>query len=105
MENEAVAKITIENSFAQNKLTTNITSEFVTPLNGTYHLLYCITQDSIIGPQMNNDANVGDTPKIEDYMFMHMLRYTNSSWGDKLTNDNPVEVGKESKYSLTSFTN
>ena len=103
LEKEAEAKITIENSFAQNKLTTNITSEFLTMMDTTttYHLLYCITQDSIIGPQMNNDANVGETPKIEDYVFMHMLRYSNSSWGEKLTDDNPVVVGKEYEMEIT----
>ena len=101
MAKEPEAKITIDNSFAQNKLTSNITSEFVTPLNGTYNLLYCITQDSIIGPQMNNDDNVGDTPKIENYVFMHMLRYTNSSWGEKLTDNNPVVVGEEYEIEIT----
>jgi len=95
MEKKAEAKMTIHSDFEQNTLTSTITSEFLNPLEGTYHLLYCITEDSIIGPQMNNDANVGDTPKIEDYVFMDMLRYTNTSWGEKLTDDDPVVVGKE----------
>jgi len=101
LEKEAEAKMTIHSDFEQNTLTSNITTEFLYPLEGTYQLLYCITEDSIIGPQMNNDANVGDTPKIEDYVFMHMLRYSNSSWGEKLTDDNPVVVGKKYEMEIT----
>ena len=101
LEKEAEAKMTIHSDFEQNTLTSTITSEFLYPLDGTYHLLYCITEDSIIGPQMNNDANVGDTPKIEDYVFMDMLRYTNSSWGEKLTDDNPIVVGKKYEMEIT----
>ncbi|PLW99866.1 MAG: hypothetical protein C0591_02145 [Marinilabiliales bacterium] len=93
LETAAEAEITIENSFAQNKLTSNIKSEFLTALTGTYNLTFCITQDSIIGPQKNNDANVGDIPLIENYVFMHVLRYTNEIWGENLTDN--VEVGKE----------
>lgn len=93
IEKEVEAKITIENSFEQNKLTTTVKSEFLTAVDGTYNLMFCITQDSLTGPQKNNDANVGETPLIEDYIFMHVLRYTNSVWGDLLTDN--VEVGKE----------
>lgn len=93
LENEAEAKITIENNFAQNKLTSTVKSEFLTALDGSYNLIFCITQDSLIGPQKNNDANVGDTPEIENYVFMHVLRYTNEIWGENLTDN--IEVGKE----------
>ncbi len=93
LEEDAEAKITIENSFSGDNLTSNITSEFLTELDGIYNIVFCITQDSIIGSQKNNDTNVGDTPLIEDYVFMHVLRYTNAVWGDNLTDN--VEVGKE----------
>ncbi|MEE4260012.1 MAG: Omp28-related outer membrane protein [Bacteroidales bacterium] len=93
LEKSAEAKITIENNFEQNKLTSTVTSEFLTVLDGTYNLMYCITQDSLTGPQKNNDANVGETPLIEEYEFMHVLRYTDEIWGENLTEN--VEVGKE----------
>jgi len=93
MEKEAEAKMTIENIFEENKLTSTVTSEFLNALDGTYNLMFCITQDSLTGPQKNNDANVGDTPLIENYVFMHVLRYTNEIWGENLTDN--VEVGKE----------
>lgn len=93
LEKAAEAKITIENNFEQNKLTTTVKSEFLTSLDGAYNLVYCITQDSLTGPQKNNDANVGETPLIEEYEFMHVLRYTDEIWGENLTEN--VEVGKE----------
>ncbi len=93
LEKTAEAKITIENNFEQNKLTSTITTEFLAVLDGTYNLMYCITQDSLTGPQKNNDANVGETPLIEEYEFMHVLRYTDEIWGENLTEN--VEVGKE----------
>lgn len=93
LEEDAEAKITIENSFSGDKLNSTVTSEFLSALNGTYNIFFCITQDSLIGPQKNNDANVGETPVIVDYVFMHVLRYTNAVWGDNLTDN--VEVGKE----------
>jgi thiol-disulfide isomerase/thioredoxin len=99
LEQDAEAKITIENSFAGDKLTSNITSEFLAELDGTYNIVFCITQDSIIGPQKNNDANVGQTPLIEDYVFMHVLRYTNDVWGEELTGN--VVVGEEYESSFT----
>lgn len=99
LEKEAEAKITIENKFEQNKLTSTVTSEFLNALDGTYNLLFCITQDSLTGPQKNNDTNVGETPIIENYMFMHVLRYTNSVWGDLVTDN--VEVGKEYESTFT----
>ena len=98
MKKEAKAKMTVHSDFEQNTLSSTITTEFLYPLAGTYHVLFCITQDSIIGPQMNNDNNVGDTPKIEEYVFMHVLRYTNGAWGERLTDDDPVVTGK--KYVL-----
>jgi hypothetical protein len=42
-----------------------------------------IVEDSIVQAQKNNDALVGTTPQIDDYVHMHVLRgAVNSSWGD-----------------------
>ena len=101
MEKEAKAKMTLHSDFSQNTLTSTVTAEFQYSLEGTFNVLLCITQDSIIGPQKNNDPNVGEVPLIENYIFMHMLRYTNGAWGEQLTDDDPVVAGKEYEMTFT----
>jgi thiol-disulfide isomerase/thioredoxin len=50
-------------------------------------LRYCvfITENDIIAPQKNNDPTIGETPVIEDYHHMHVLRGSmNGTWGNEL---------------------
>ncbi len=104
LEKEPVAGMTIENDFKAGSkiLTTVVTTKFVEELEGTFSLLVCITQDSIISGQMNNDPNVGDTPLIEEYVFMHMLEGSmNGDWGEVLIENPVVDQEYEKTYSIT----
>jgi thiol-disulfide isomerase/thioredoxin len=92
------ARLEIENSWneASRTLTTTVSTRFLEELQGPMNLLVLITQDSIVGGQKNNEPEVGDTPEIEHYVFMHMMRGSlNGDWGERVTNDNPITAGKE----------
>ncbi len=104
VENAPEAKISIENSFNTDtkKLETKVTTQFLAAQNDPFSLIVCITQDSIIGGQKNNDPNVGETPLIEHYVFMHMLRASlNGDWGETLTDAIEVGTDYEKTYSVT----
>jgi len=67
-------------------LSLEISVKFREQLTGSYNLSVCILEDSIIGPQSNNNPNVGPTPVIPDYVFMDMLRaVVNGTYGDQIT--------------------
>ena len=105
-ENTPEAKMTIENSFntENSKLETTVTTQFLTSQSEPFSLVVCITQDSIIDGQKNNDPNVGETPLIEHYVFMHMLRASlNGDWGESLNNAEAPSTGTdyEKTYSVT----
>lgn len=98
LEKPAEVEITIENQFNEqtNVLTTNITTKFITAVNIPVNILVCVTQDSIISGQKNNDPSVGETPLIEQYVFMDMLRGSlNSPWGESITSEYPIPVNEE----------
>ena len=104
LQKDPVAGMTIENDFNEGskKLTTIVKTEFVEELAGTYSLLVCITQDSIISGQKNNDPNVGDVPLIEEYVFMHTLQGSmNGDWGEVLIENPVVDQEYEKTYSIT----
>lgn len=104
VENEPEAKMTIENVFNENtkKLETTVTTQFITAQTHSLNLLVCITQDSIISGQRNNDENVGETPLIEEYVFMHMLRGSlNGNWGENISDGEPIEVGTDYEKTYT----
>lgn len=53
--------------------------------NRELKLSVVIVEDSIVQAQKNNDAQVGLTPQINDYVHMHVLRgAVNSAWGEKI---------------------
>jgi len=102
---EPEAEMTIENLFNNDtkKLETKVTTQFFNSQTDAFNLLVCVTQDSIINGQKNNDESVGETPLIEDYVFMHMLRGSlNGDWGELLSED-PIEGGTDydKTYSVT----
>ncbi len=103
LQNEPEAAMTIENSFNENtrELETTITTQFITAQASQFNLIVCVTQDSIIDGQKNNNSEIGPE-LIEDYVFMHMLRGSlNGDWGELLTNDDPVVVGKDYTNTIT----
>ena len=104
VQNEPQASMTIENNFNEStrKLETTITTQFLNDQEDQFNLIVVVTQDSIIDGQKNNDPLVGETPLIEHYVFMHMLRGSlNGDWGEPLTTDDPVEVEKDYTNTIT----
>jgi hypothetical protein len=82
------ANITIVNSYdsATGILHTSVESKFMAQLDGAYTLTVCVTEDSLVSPQKNNNPSVGPTPIIYDYVFMDVLRGSvNGSWGEEIT--------------------
>ena len=93
-QEEADADIKIKNTFSGGALTTEIDVEFLNMLEGTYYLEVCITEDSIVSAQKNENPTIGETPVIYDYVFMHMLRGSvNGTWGENIFGE-PVQTGK-----------
>lgn len=102
LEDPVQARLEIVNEFDEETrtLTTTVSTRFLADFSDPINLLVCITQDSIVGGQKNLEPEIGDTPLIEEYVFMHMMRGSlNGNWGELITNDSPVQVGKE--YSKT----
>ena len=103
MDKEPEAKMSITNSFADGNVTIDVSAEFLKPMTSTYSLTVCITEDNIVSAQKNENPDVGETPVINDYVFMHMMRgAVNGAWGENIFG-NTVEVGKKytKKYQYT----
>ncbi len=65
----------------------DIETEFYQTDANTYNLCVFLLEDSIITWQQNDNASVGTTPDIENYVHMHVLRdAVNSTWGDTIVN-------------------
>jgi hypothetical protein len=88
----------------ERKLCTHIKTRFITEINKNLKLVVVLTENNIIKPQKNNDAEVGTTPVIEDYEHNHVLRAAiNSTWGNSVAVEgtvNPESVVKSFKYML-----
>jgi len=83
---DAIIQITNTYNTSTRQLNMTVDSKFLNELLGKYNLTICILEDSIISPQKNSNPNIGPTPIIYDYVFMHMLRGSlNGTWGDELT--------------------
>jgi len=101
MNKDATIKMTVHSDFNQNTLNSQVSVEFLFPMDGKYNLLFCITQDSLVGPQKNNDSNIGDTPLIENYVFNHVLRYTNGVWGEQISDKESFSIGDKFDLNYT----
>ncbi len=96
------AIMTMKNTYTESTrtLNTSIDTRFLVQMEGTFNLITCILEDSIISPQQNNDTLAGPVPIIKDYVFMNMLRGTiNGNWGEQLTTS--VDLTKVYKKSYT----
>lgn len=95
MQKEAEADITLSTDFSGGVVSIGITTEFLKVMSGTYSLFVGITEDSIVSAQKNENPEVGETPIINDYVFMHMFRgAVNGTWGENIFGD-AVEIGKQ----------
>ncbi len=98
LEKTPQVNLTINNSFnnADNKLSTTVSGKFLEDMEGDYFLQVCITEDSIVGAQLDG------IEVIEDYVFMHVLRgAVNSSWGEKINNGGTVNQDEEFEKTYT----
>jgi len=96
LQQPAEAKMLIKNEFnsSTKKLTTKVTTTFLESMDGNIQLLVCLTQDSIVSAQKNNNPDAGQTPVEENYVHMHMLRTTlNGNWGESVNGGNTVSNG------------
>ncbi len=73
-------------------------------LTGNYKLTVMLTQDSIIGPQVDGNAN----NIIQNYVFNDMLRANinlNGTWGDDISVGNGAWTLKKYEYTVQSAYN
>jgi hypothetical protein len=87
----AAFKIDINNAYntLTSVLTTTITSTALKDTSGTLSLVVVITEDSIIGAQLDYSLNTTQYPNqiMPNYVFNHVLRgAVNSSWGAQILN-------------------
>lgn len=95
MQKEAEAKMNLSVSLSENTAFIEVTTEFLKSMESTYSLFVGITEDSIVSPQKNENPDIGATPIINNYIFMHMFRgAVNGTWGENIFGDN-IEVGKK----------
>jgi len=68
-------------------------TKFIKEALGQFMLSVCITEDSLVAAQANNDPTIGPVPIDTNYVNNHVLRGTvNGTWGELLTEEN-VNVG------------
>ncbi|MGE5317292.1 MAG: Omp28-related outer membrane protein, partial [Chloroflexota bacterium] len=98
--------IVINNTYttSSRSLTTNISIKFMEEVDRNLKLVVVLTEDGIIAPQKNNNAETGPVPIIFDYVHNHMLRAViNGTWGNEIsTSGNPISgtVEKSLTYTL-----
>jgi hypothetical protein len=59
---------------AARKLCIHVKTKFFAPNSLNLKIAVFITEDSIVGYQLNNNATYGTTPEITDYVFMDVMR-------------------------------
>jgi len=94
-------EVNITNIYDENDstLTTTVSGEFLAVIDGEFSLVVCITENDIVQPQKNNDAEIGDTPDWLDYVHQHVLRNVlNNAWGQEIASGE-VSIGED--YSKT----
>ena len=98
------AEITISNDYdpVSRLLEISLDTRFLDVLDGAYNLTVCITEDSLISPQKNNNPDIGyPTPIIYDYVFMDVLRGSvNGTWGEELSSAVDTAVTYHKTYSV-----
>lgn len=93
---EAEVEVIITTEFDENDsiLTTTVSGEFLSVINGKFNLVVCLTESDIVKPQKNNDDEIGEIPDILNYTHQHVLRNViNGGWGDEIASGT-VTIGK-----------
>lgn len=90
-------------------LNSEITVEFVESIDKDLNLIVVLTESGIVSPQKNNNAEVGVTPIIFDYVHNHMLRDALTvTWGDAVATvgtANPATLKKSYSHTVSSAFN
>ena len=79
-----LASIAITSTYyaSANKVIASVNTSFLQDLAGSYNLCVYLTEDSIVKPQINQNAPGGVTL---NYVHMHVLRAAfNGAWGDQI---------------------
>jgi hypothetical protein len=87
----AYATLEIKNEYSPSNRVLNIETKtkFIKEASGQFNLLVCITEDSLVAAQANNDATIGPVPIDSNYVNNHVLRdAVNGTWGELLTEEN-----------------
>ncbi len=104
LDDEPLASLKMTTTWNEANRTSSIGVEtkFLTETSQEYFLAVYLTEDSIIQPQKNNNPAVGPTPKIEDYIHMHVLRAAyNGTWGTQISSGNiPAGTVKNNTFQL-----
>jgi hypothetical protein len=104
-------KLEIANTFdaGTKKLTTQVTTTALKYKSGLYKLIVVISEDSIVGPQLDYSLNTTQYPNqiYPNYVFNHVLRGAiNSTWGDTAfsgtINVNDVKVSTYASFQLAA---
>lgn len=75
------------------KLCTHVQTEYLQDITKNINLVIYILEDSIVSKQTNNDPGIGDTPAIDDYVHMHVLRGTASGAYGKVVSEGLIPEG------------
>jgi len=99
-------KINNEYNTESRFLNSEITVEFVESIDKDLRLIVVLTESGIVSPQKNNNAEVGATPIIYDYVHNHMLRDAlTATWGDAVATigtANPATLKKSYSHTVNS---
>lgn len=88
LKEPAQLDLTVTNSYnnTTRELTTTVETEFLKAIDKNLKLVVVLTESGIVSPQKNNNAEVGVTPIIYDYVHNHVLRSCiNGTWGTSIT--------------------
>ncbi len=94
---------------ADRSLKAEIEVKFIEEMDKNLKLVVLLTESGIVSPQKNNDAEVGTTPIIMDYVHQHVLRGSiNDTWGDPVAvqgTANPESLTKTYSYTIPAAYN
>ncbi len=93
-----VADLVIDTDYEPDtrSLSVSVSTRFLASFDQSFRLQLVLTEDNIIGPQLNNNSSIGPTPVIEDFNHKHVLRTDlNGFWGENLVPDNTSPVVNE----------
>lgn len=90
----------------EDKLCIHAKTTFLQTISGrSLNLSVVLTEDSIVQAQKNNNAAIGATPDILDYVHMHVLRgAVNGSWGTPILIKEEISADPVIKTFPTHFT-